>query len=303
MSRLDPPAHYDDERRAIWSEAVTRLTSNGRLFRADIEVLGTYVEAVRSHRQASRLLAETNVLIVRDGKATENPALGIQQRAADAMGKASRALGLDRIPADPIADGSPADPIPAAAPDLRRWCEEHQRNECRHRRQDGQPCHQYRLVAGLDVCRKHGGKSLEQLRADGRARTLEREARALLYQRDAAPVVNPLEALTQLAGRAAAWEEEIGRRVNELRSLRYEGIGGEQLRAEIVVMERAMDRLGHLLVQIAKLNIEERLAGVRKQTADMLERALDQALTVSGLDLAGQAAAREEFKRNLRVVA
>jgi len=135
------------------------------------------------------------------------------------------------------------------------------------------------------------------------AAKLTQQAERLLYQRDAAPVTDPLSALQKLAGRAAAWEDLIGEKVNEMRSIRYSTEGGEQLRAEIAVMERAMDRLGRLLVDIAKLNIEERLAGIRKQTADMLERALDAALEASGAPLDGKAKAREAFKRNLKVVA
>jgi P27 family predicted phage terminase small subunit len=296
MTRLDPPDHYDAERKAIWSETVSRLTAAGRVFRADIEVLNTYVEAVRSHRQASRMLADTNVLVVRNGQARENPALAVQRKTAEAMARASKALGLDRTPG-PIAEEPPSSPI---AP---RWCEEHKRKECRHNRQDGGPCHQYRLVAGLDVCRKHGGKSLEALREDGRQRALEAQAQKLLYQRDAPPVTDPLSALQRLAGRAAAWEDIIGEKVNDLHSLRYSTEGGEQLRSEIVVMERAMDRLGSLLVNIAKLNIESRLATVREATAQMLEQALNAALTSSGCDLDGQQRAREAFRRNLKVVA
>jgi len=301
MTRLDPPAHLDDERRAIWADTVSRLTASGRVFRADPEVVSTYVEAVRSHRQASRLLAQTNVMITRDGIAMENPALAIQRKSAEAMARASRFLGLNWVTADPIAEEIPAAPIAAPAP---RWCPEHKRNECRHARQDGTPCHQWRLVAGLDVCRKHGGKTLEELRADGRTAALERQAAALLYKHDAAPVTNPLEALQALAGRALALEQVIGEKVNELRSLRYETEGGgEQIRGELQVLERAMDRCGRMLTDIAKLGIEERLAVIRQKTADMLERALDAALEKAGVGLDKQAEARETFRRNLRVVA
>jgi hypothetical protein len=133
---------------------------------------------------------------------------------------------------------------------------------------------------------------------------LQEQAAKLLYQRDAKPVTDPLSALQLLAGQAAAWMDIIGDKVNDLRSLRYEAEGaGEQLRAEIPVMERAMDRLGRLLVDIAKLNIEGRLAGIRQQTADMLERALDAALEKAEVGLDKQAEARETFRRNLKVVA
>jgi hypothetical protein len=150
---------------------------------------------------------------------------------------------------------------------------------------------------GSGNCSSHAGST-----PTGRAAALNERAERLLYQRDAPPVTDPLSALQRLAGRAAAWEDIIGEKVNELRSLRYSTEGGEQLRAEIVVMERAMDRVGKLLVDIAKLNIEDRLAGVREATARMLDEALAAALQKSGADPSGQDAAREEFKRRLRIV-
>jgi P27 family predicted phage terminase small subunit len=118
VTRLEVPQHYDDERRAIWAETVTRLTTGGRIFRADPEILITYVEAVRSHRQASRLLAQTNVMVTRDGKAMENPALAIQRKSAESMARASRSLGLDRIPAGDPGPDSVRHPSPPA-PDQR----------------------------------------------------------------------------------------------------------------------------------------------------------------------------------------
>jgi P27 family predicted phage terminase small subunit len=298
-ARLDPPQHFDEERRAIWQETVTRLTAGGRIFRADPEILGTYVEAVRSHRQASRILAETNVMVIRDGQARENPALAIQRRTAQDMARASKALGLDHLPVTPIAEAVSDSPI---AP---RWCDEHQRQECRHRRQDGSWCHQWRLVGGLDTCRKHGGKSLAQLREEGRNRILEAQARAELARLDVPPVTDPLTELAKVAAQAVAWKNAMGEKVNELTSLRYEASAGtgEQLRAEIALWERALDRCVATLTAMAKLNIEDRLAGVRKQTADMLERALDAALEASGTGLDGKQKAREAFRRQLKVVA
>jgi hypothetical protein len=81
-----------------------------------------------------------------------------------------------------------------------------------------------------------------------------------LWTADAGPVEDPLLALQKLAGRALAVEETIGRIVNDLTSIRYGSEhGGEQLRAEVAVLERAMDRVGRLLVDMAKLNIDERV--------------------------------------------
>lgn len=152
---------------------------------------------------------------------------------------------------------------------------------------------------GSGNCESHCGST-----PSGKAAALNDRAGRLLYKHDAEPVTNPLEALQRLAGRFAHAEEVIGDTVNELHSWRYEGKeSGEQLRAEIGMLERAMSQLGRLLVDIAKLNIEERLAAVREKTAVMLEEALAAALMKSGANLEGQAAAREEFKRRLRVVA
>lgn len=289
MTRLDPPAHFDDERREIWAEALSRLTSSGRVFRADPEVLGTYVEAVRSHRQASRLLSQTNVLLTRDGRAVENPALAVQRKSAEAMARASRALGLDRAPA---AGGSS---VTAPEP------EPNHDGKCGgKKKQGGGTCTQAAGWGtphpGTGRCKLHGGCAPSSV-----TKGINDQAAKLLYQRDAPPVTDPLSALQRLAGRAAAWEEIIGDKVNDLRSLRYEAEGGEQLRAEIAVMERAMDRLGRLLVDIAKLNIEGRLATVREATAQMLEQALQSALAASGCDLDGQQRAQEAFRRNLKV--
>jgi P27 family predicted phage terminase small subunit len=291
MTRLDPPSHFDDERREVWAETVNRLTSSGRVFRADPEVLGTYVEAVRSHRQASRLLSQTSVLLTRDGRAVENPALAVQRKSADAMARASRALGLDHLP---VPDGSSMTPAgPAPTHDGKCGGKKKQsEGTCTQAAGWGTP------HPGTGRCKLHGGCAPSSVIAG-----INAGAERLLYQRDAPPVTDPLSALQRLAGRAAAWEDIIGEKVNEMRSIRYSTEGGEQLRAEIAVMERAMDRLGKLLVDIAKLNIEDRLAGVRESTARMLEEALAAALQKSGADLSGQDAAREEFKRRLRVVA
>ena len=152
---------------------------------------------------------------------------------------------------------------------------------------------------GSGNCESHCGST-----PTGRAAALNERADRLLWKHDAAPVSNPLDALQRLAGRFAEAEDVIGEKVNELRSWRYESEGGgEQLRAEVALLERTMLNLGRFLVDLAKLNIEERLAGIRKQTADMLERALDAALEASGAPLDGKAKAREAFKRNLKVVA
>ncbi|HZR50098.1 MAG TPA: hypothetical protein VFB06_11320 [Streptosporangiaceae bacterium] len=181
-----------------------------------------------------------------------------------------------------------------------KWCAEHQRYECVSPCKDRTPCHSPRMVTGTEKCRMHLGKKAQPVIAEAR---IEQAARKLLYQHDAAPVADPLEALQRLAGRALALEETIGTLVNDLRSLRYETeAGGEQLRGEVAVLERAMDRAGRLLVDIAKLNIEERLAKVTMRQAQMAMDALAAAMAGMGMSADQQQEARRRVARHLRLV-
>jgi hypothetical protein len=82
---------------------------------------------------------------------------------------------------------------------------------------------------------------------------------------------------------------------------RYQGKTGEQTRAEIVLYERAIERLGSMLVAIAKLNLDARLVGIRQQKLDMLERALTMAFTKAGVTPDKAAAARETFREHIKL--
>lgn len=154
--------------------------------------------------------------------------------------------------------------------------------------------------AGTGQCKLHGG-----CMPNNRVAALEEQAQRLLYKHDAGPVADPLEALQRLAGRALALEETIGRIVNDLTSIRYESGGessSEQLRAEVAVLERAMDRCGKLLTDIAKLNIEERMAKVTEAQAAMAEKALLATLAEMGMPAEQRRDARARLGRHLRAV-
>ena len=94
--------------------------------------------------------------------------------------------------------------------------------------------------------------------------------------------------------------------VNELGSLRYESKtgGGEQLRAEVAVLERAMDRCGRLIVDLAKLNIDERIvqinARVTEEQVRLVFKVVMGALADIGLGPELQEAARMAIARRLK---
>lgn len=156
---------------------------------------------------------------------------------------------------------------------------------------------------GSGNCHFHGGSSPNG-RKHAATQRFEAETRKLLYAYGADPCTDPLEALQRLAGRALAWEQAIGEAVNRLTEIRYEDVqASEQLRAEVAVMERAMDRCGKFLVDMARLNLEERLAKVTEMQAQMAMDAMAAAMREMGMSPEQQRDARGRMARHLRAVA
>jgi len=65
---------------------------------------------------------------------------------------------------------------------------------------------------------------------------------------------------------------------------RYEGRGGEQLRAEVALYERSLDRAGKMLVEWSRLNIDERLARIEEAKAAAILEVIRRALMAAELD-------------------
>lgn len=167
--------------------------------------------------------------------------------------------------------------------------------------QAGGQC-QRRPMEGQKVCATHGGKAPQNLAAAERAKT-EEKIRKQLGQLVSTPVLNPLEALQELAGEAMAWKELCAEHVASLERMRYGTEGGEAIRGEIILFERAIDRLGSLLVNIAKLNIDERLARVSELQLDFIARALGAWMAEEGMSPEQQQEARRGVARHLRLIA
>lgn len=168
------------------------------------------------------------------------------------------------------------------------------RRTCDGRRKDGTPC-KGPAVRGSTKCRMHLGKRATAVR-------VEREARDALARLDVAPVDDPLTELAQITGQVVAWKDVVADRVNELNSIRYSTEGGEQLRAEVALFERALDRCEKFLTAMARLRIDERLAKVTEQQAELVANAVTAALADLGLEPQVREEARRGVVRHLRAV-
>lgn len=159
-------------------------------------------------------------------------------------------------------------------------------------------------MRGATVCRKHGGGA-PQVRAAAAARRAEEQMRRALAELDVPAVEDPFTELGKLAGQVVAWKDRLAEKVNELTALRYEAIGAgtEQLRAEVALFERAMDRCAHVLGLIAKLDIDGRMARISERQAEAVVRAVDAALAKAGVTGAAAVEARMVAARELRSAA
>lgn len=148
----------------------------------------------------------------------------------------------------------------------------------------------------------HGGKSPQAIAA-GKARKIEGEIRETLGRLQVVPVGDPLTELQRFAGEVIAWKDLAAGHVAKLKAMRYSAEAGEHIRGEIIVFERALDRVGQLLVNIARLNIDERLARVSERQVEAFETALTRALTERGMSREQQREVKVDVARHLRVIA
>ena len=107
------------------------------------------------------------------------------------------------------------------------------------------------------LCRLHGGEAPAH-KAAGAARraakAAERDAAAALGFTMDGKVEDPLAAMEGLAAMAIAMTEALAERVNALTHIRYDAVGPgtEQLRSEVALLERSMDRTARMLELVQK---------------------------------------------------
>lgn len=125
----------------------------------------------------------------------------------------------------------------------------------------GQRCKRH-PVKGATVCQVHGGAAPQVKAAAARrleAAAVEADARAVLAKEGVHGVADPMEALAVLASEALALKNALAARVNALTSITTTSkLGVEQVKVEVQLYERAMDRAGKFLDRLAKSGLAER---------------------------------------------
>lgn len=181
----------------------------------------------------------------------------------------------------------------------------HRRCQRRSKNRDGAQCGGI-AMRGQDVCRFHGGAAPQAKAAAARRvaeAELTEETRRALAVLDVDPVDNPLTALSELAGQVIAWKNALADRVNALERIRFtDDKGAEQIRAEVALYERAMDRCINVLATIGRLKIDERLAAISEKQADLVISAIEAALAYAGVTGEQAADAKKVAARHLRSV-
>jgi hypothetical protein len=162
-------------------------------------------------------------------------------------------------------------------------------------------------MGGLHVCYRHGGNAPQARKAAKRRineARVEAKAMKILEAHGITPVTNPLQELQELAGRAKANMEKLDVMVDNLAEIRYESqIGQEQLRAEVALLERAQAFFRQILVDMAKLNLDERLVRVEEGKAAAIIDVINATLDHAGITGQKAAASREFAARRLEAVA
>ena len=154
-------------------------------------------------------------------------------------------------------------------------------------------------MRGGTVCASHGGLA-PQTRAASDRRQAEARAASMvraLVPVDSAPIGDPMVALARLAGEADAFRGVLAGRVNELAQVptaqRAEG-DLDQLRAELSLYERALDRTSKFCEALIRSNYLERHAAIEEaQVYAVL------GIITHGLNLISDQAERDAVRKSI----
>lgn len=154
------------------------------------------------------------------------------------------------------------------------------------------------------MCFKHGG-NLPRVKEAGRFRLRRDKAQQEALERlraEKAGRVETINEMDRLAAEAIAFKDVVREHLEELEEIRYKGNTGEQLRAEVALYERALDRCNTILATNLKLGIAEKRAELDKQKAILVAAAIRAVLARLELSDAQQRMAPTIIKEELLAI-
>lgn len=141
----------------------------------------------------------------------------------------------------------------------------------------GKPCVR-KCVPGYPLCSTH------IQRASVADIALVRKDKVSFSEIRGRVITNPLEELGMLVSEVLTYKDYCAMQVARLAGdERYEGRGGEQLRAEVALYERSLDRAGKMLVEWSRLGIDDRLAKIEEAKATAILEVIRRSLLAAEL--------------------
>jgi hypothetical protein len=165
-----------------------------------------------------------------------------------------------------------------------RCGEPHER--CAGHNRAGGPCGLWPL-SGQRVCKLHGGHS-KGARENAEQRQAEARADAAIAElwpglAGVAPVKDPIDLLARTAAALEAMADQVGERVNQLNGKVATGESMSQLRAEVVLLDRVLDKVIRASDRLASLGIAEKQVELEQARAEIVTQAYLASLAVVSL--------------------
>jgi len=163
-----------------------------------------------------------------------------------------------------------------------------------------------KAIDGGNVCTYHGGNASQVRQAAAvrvKARKINKEAAAVLAHEGVEPVEDPLTELAKLASSSKALADALGARVNALNKLtEYDRKDSPSIRAEMVLYERALDRVHRMLSDLVRFGFTERQVQIQEREALLVAGIVQRVLSSIGLTAEQQADARVRLAAEFRAL-
>jgi hypothetical protein len=146
-------------------------------------------------------------------------------------------------------------------------------------RRTGERCLKRPIIGGF-VCASHGG-SAGPVKAAARRRVVEANAAAVVAREGYAPMDSPVEALMDTAAEMVRLKDVLSDQVAQLTEVSLtvrDRTGAENVAAVLGAYERALERVGKILVSMVRLDIANRRVDIEQEKLTLIADAVRRAV-------------------------